>query len=126
MEVPQTLVQRQLQLIIEDVNRLLRRQQFEEKNIEEYFKKHWSDLKSRAEREVKLALLLPQIVGTEKIEASDEDLKNHLVKVSKGAGQSVEKLEKHYFGDNERKEDLRRDVQRYKALDLMVKEAKAK
>lgn len=125
-EVPPSLVERQLQYILNDVSRLLKRQQFSDALIQDYFRRHWQDFQSRALREVKIALLLPQVIGTEKIEADEPEMRQHVRELAKNSRQDPEKMEQFYFDSKERTDDLKRDVQRQKALDLLVREAKLK
>jgi trigger factor len=125
LEVPESLVQRQLQFIMQDVGQLLKRQRFGDNMIQDYLAKNWKDLKTRAEKEVKLALLLPKVVEAEKIEATNEDLKAYL---QEGAGRAgnpkIEDLEKQYLDNAEHKSDLQREVQRQKAIRFLVQNAK--
>jgi trigger factor len=125
-EVPKALIQRQLQVILNDVGQLLKRQKFSDNLIQDYFQKHWDAFNARAEREVKLALLLPQIIGTEKITASDEEVNKYIADQAKRMNQPMEMVEKFYKDQPGRKEDLKREVERMKALDFLIAEAKVK
>ena len=126
LEVPQSLVQRQLQFIMQDVAQLLKKQQFNETLIQDYFQKHFAEFVARAEREVKLALLLPKVIEKEKIEITDEDFKAHFDEIVKSSGQKIDAIEKFYSDNKNRKEELRHDLQRRRAMKLLVAEAKLK
>lgn len=125
-EVPASLVQRQLQFILEDVTNLLRRQQFGDNLIQDYLRKHSKDFESRAEREVKLALLLPKLVESEKISTTEEDIRKHFDEIVKQSGQKLEAIEKFYQDNTQRKEELSRELERKKAVELLIDNAKAK
>jgi trigger factor len=124
-EVPPSLVQRQLQYILQEVAGLLRKQQFGDNLIQDYLRKHSKDFEARAAREVKLALLLPKVVEAEKIAIGDEDLKKHYEEIVKQSGQKMDAVEKFYNGSPQHKEDLTRELERRKALDALVSNAKA-
>lgn len=126
LEVPPSLINRQLQFIFQETAMMLKRQNFTDKVIEDYFRKHIKDFSARAEREVKLALLLPKVVEMEKIEAAEADFKAHFDEIVKGSGQNLEQIEKFFEEHKHRKEDLGREIQRKKALKLMIDSAKAK
>lgn len=126
LDVPPSLVQRQMQFILQDVAQLLRKQKFSDNLIQDYFTKHLKEFQARAEREVKLALLLPKVVEKEKLEITDEDFKAHFDEIVKSSGQNIEAIEKFYTENQSRKEELRRDLQRRKAIKLLASEAKAK
>lgn len=125
-EVPASLVQRQLQAILGDVADLLRKQRFSDNLIQDYVRKHSEEFKQRAEREVKLALLLPKVVEAEKITAEDEDFKNYFNEIVKQSGQKADAVEKFYNDNKNRREELGQELQRRKAMQLMLENAKAK
>lgn len=124
-EVPPSLVQRQLQYILQEVAGLLRKQQFGDNLIQDYLRKHSKDFEARAAREVKLALLLPKVVEAEKIKIGDADLKTHYEEIVKQSGQKMDAVEKFYNGSAQHKDDLTRELERRKALDALVSNAKA-
>lgn len=125
-EVPPSLVQRQMEHILQDVSEMLRRQKFGDSLVKEYLQKHAKDFHGRAEREVRLALLLPKVVELEKITASEEDFRNHFDQVVKQSGQKAEAVEKFYQENANRKNELAREIERNKALQIMLDSAKAK
>lgn len=125
-EVPPSLVQRQMQNILTDVSSLLRRQKFGDTVIQDYMRKHAKDFQSRAEREVKLALLLPKIIEVEKIDCTEADLKGRYAELSSQSGQEIDAVEKFYKESPQRLEELKKETQRKKALQILVDNAKAK
>ncbi|RYZ99712.1 MAG: hypothetical protein EOP11_19140, partial [Proteobacteria bacterium] len=123
--VPPSLVQRQLQYILQEVAGLLRKQQFGDNLIQDYLRKHSKDFEARAAREVKLALLLPKVVEAEKITVNDDDFKKHFDEIVKQSGQKIDAVEKFYNQSTQHKEDLTRELERRKALEVLVTSAKA-
>lgn len=124
-EVPQTLVQRQLQYIVQDLSEMLKRQRYSDNLIQEYLAKHWKELHSRAEKEVKLALLMPKLEEAEKITASENEVLEHIRQGAAAAGNTnVEALEKQLLSSPERKADMEREVRRHKAIRLLIENAK--
>lgn len=126
VEVPPSLVQRQLEFILQDVMQMLKRQQYGDSLIQDYFRKHQKDFQGRAEREVRIALLLPKVVEAEKISVSEADLKAHFEQIAQQSGQSLEAIEKFYSENAQRKGELTHEMERRKALQAMVDNAKAK
>lgn len=126
MDVPPSLIQRQLQFILQDVAQMLKKQNFGETVVQEYVRKHAADFEARATREVRLALLFPKLIEAEKISVSEEDFKSHYAQLAEQSGQKLDAIEK-FYGDNEqRKNDLRHELERRKALQVVIDNAKAK
>jgi trigger factor len=126
IEVPPSLVQRQLEFILGDVLNLLRKQKFGDTLIQEYVAKHRKDFEARAEREVRLALLLPKVVEAEKITVTDEDFKAHFDQMAQQSGQTLESIEKFFKDNAQRKGELVHELERKKALQIMIDTATAK
>lgn len=126
IDVPASLVQRQLQYILGDVANLLRRQKFGDNLIQDYLRKHSKDFEARAEREVKLALLLPKVVEKEGLKVTEEDFRSYFDEIVTQSGQKIEAIEKFYQENTQRKQELTSELERRKALQIMVDSAKAK
>jgi trigger factor len=124
LEIPPSLIQRQLRHILGEVSELLKRQKYNDKVVEDYFQKNFDEFKARAEREVKVALFLPKVIEQEKIETTEEDLTKHFEEVSKSSGQDLAAVEKFYKENTQRRDELKRDLQRRKAVQFLVDEAK--
>ncbi|NUM89435.1 MAG: trigger factor [Bdellovibrionales bacterium] len=124
LEVPPSLIQRQLRHIFSEMAEMLKRQKYNDKLIEDYFHRHFDEFKQRAEREVRVALMLPKIVELEKIEAAEADFQDHFDRIVKQSGQKLEQVEKFFSENAARKEELTREIQRRKALRFLVDNAK--
>lgn len=125
-EVPGSLVQRQLEYILSDEAEMLKRQKFGDGLIQEYLRKYSSDYQKRAEREVRLALLLPKVVEKEKISATDEDFKARFDEIVLQSGQPAEAVEKFYKENTQRRDEVAREIERRKAVQVLLDQAKAK
>ncbi len=124
LEVPPSLVRRQLEFILEDVMNLLKKQQFGDGLIQEYLAKHSAEFEARAEREVRIALLLPEVVKTEKIAVAESDFRDQIAAIVKQSGQKLEAVEKFYLENPQRKAEMAHELERRKALQIMVDSAK--
>ncbi len=125
-EVPPSLVQRQLEFIAGDVAEMLKKQKFGDSMVKEYLQKHAKEFHARAEREVRLALLLPKVVEEEKITVTDTDLRGYFDEIVKQSGQKADAVEKFYQENTQRKTELTRELERRKALQVMLDSAKLK
>lgn len=125
-EVPPSLVQRQLEYILSDEAQMLKRQKFGDNLIQDYLRKYSSEYQKRAEREVRLALLLPKLIEKENISATDEDFKARFDEIVRQSGQPVEAVEKFYKENTQRKEEVSREIERRKAVEFLIDQAKAK
>lgn len=125
-EVPPSLVQRQLEFILQDVAGMLKKQKFGDGLVQDYLRKHAKEFQGRAEREVRLALLLPKVVEAEKIKVSDDDFKAHFDEIVKTSGQKPEAIEKFFQDNAQRKQELASELERRKALQVMLDSAKSK
>jgi trigger factor len=125
-EVPTSLVQRQLEYILSDVAGTLKKQQFGDSLVQDYLRQHAKEFQGRAEREVRLALLLPKVVEAEKITATEEDFRNYFDEIVKQSGQKAEAVEKFYKENTQRKQELAHEIERRKALQVMIDNAKVK
>jgi trigger factor len=126
LEVPPSLVQRQLEYVLQDTAQLLRKQRFGDSLIQDYFRKHSSDFEARAGREVRVALLLPKLIEEQKLKPSIEDYKAHFETLGQQTGQPLDAIEKFYDENKQRKEELGRELERRNALALLLKHAKVK
>lgn len=125
MQVPVTLIQYQLNHILHELSAVLERQKFSGKLIEEYITRHLDELQARAEREVKLALILPKIVEMEKISVSDSELEKRIELMAQAGGKNLAEVKKSYSKE-EARTNLKNQIARDAAIDLIVEHAKVK
>jgi FKBP-type peptidyl-prolyl cis-trans isomerase (trigger factor) len=104
----------------------LKKQKFGDGLVQDYLRKHAKEFQGRAEREVRLALLLPKVVEAEKIKATDADFQAHFDEIVKSSGQKLDAIEKFYQDNTQRKQELGSELERRKALQAMLDNAKAK
>lgn len=123
-EIPGSLKGRQLQVIYRDVTQLLQQQRFTQDLIDEYIRRHHAELEERAEKEVKLALLLAKLIEAEKIEATEDDLKQRYETMGKQMQTKAEDIEGFYKKNPDKLDPLKDQIVREKALDFIVANAK--
>lgn len=105
VEVPESMVNSQLDRIIEDMKNNLAYQGLA---IEDYFRYMGTTMeefrktrKADAESSVKTSLVLQEIIKAEKIEVTDEDINAKLEEVASRMGQPVEDVKKLYLKGQE-------------------------
>jgi trigger factor len=126
-QIPRTLIQYQLNNILKELSSMLERQKFSSKLIEEYVNRHIEELHGRAEREVKLALLIPKVVESEKLSATDQEIdqKIELMAQSSDKESDSNKIRAAY-SSKEARANIKNQIARDKALELIVGAAKIK
>ncbi|WP_058486591.1 trigger factor [Defluviitalea phaphyphila] len=126
MNVPEVMIENQIEQMVQDFSMRMRYQGL---SIEQYlqitgktvegFKENF---RSDAEFQVKARLVLEQIVNTENIDITDEELEDELKKMAEQYKMELDKL-KSTIGESE-KEAIREDLKIRKAVDLVVNSAK--
>ncbi len=125
VEVPEVMVERQIDNLVNDFGRRLQQQGM---NIETYmqitqmkmedFRKNFAEA---AERNVKITLALEAVVKAEKIEASDDDYEVEVKKLAEETGLEIDMIKSHLVID-----DVKRDIAMNRAIDLIKENAKVK
>lgn len=105
VEVPEAMINAQLDRIIEDMRNNLAYQGL---SIDDYFKYMGTTIedfrktrKADAENSVKTSLVLQEIIKAEKIEVTDKDVEEKLAEVATRMGQPVEEVKKLYLKGQE-------------------------
>ena len=83
------------------------------------------DLKQRAEKRARTALVVDALADQEKITVSDEELGDRVAKIVTEAGRARDRAADFYRHD-ENREMLRATMRREKALDLLLERAQRK
>lgn len=123
-EIPECMIEKAIEDMINDFDYRLRSQGMDFDSYMKYtgmsiddFKKSYRD---RAEKDVKLMLALEKIIKDEKIEATDEDLADEYKKIADMYKISEDDVKKAVS-----EATLREDIQKRKAIDIIVSSAKA-
>ncbi len=81
------------------------------------------EMRERAERDVRIGLLLAAIAEQEKIEISEEELNQELERIARAHDKSVAEV-RRLMAKNERLAGLKSDLRRYKTMDFLLEEAR--
>lgn len=126
VEVPDAMVEQEVQNMISEVSDNLARQGL---NLDTYMKftgqtldKMKEDMKEDAEKRVAFQLVIGEVAKAEKLEATDEEVEDYYKEIADQYGMEVDAVKKALAG---READVRADVVRNKAVDF-VKENVAK
>ena len=118
--IPQTLVERQLgQRIARAANQLQKLPEDELGKLVEAWREEW---RPRAERDVRLGLLLPEIARAEDIEVSTEDVDAELRELAEQQQQPLSQLKRRYKEQGVL-EALRASLLERRVVDFLVSEA---
>ncbi len=126
IEIPEAMINTQVEQMIDEWGQRFQQQGL---SLEQYFQYTGSDrkkmgetLKPEAEKRIKTRLCLEQIAKDENIKASDEDYEAEIKKMADQYKMEVEKVKG--FIDEKSKEQMMKDIEVQKALDLVADSAK--
>lgn len=126
MEIPDAMIDTQVQSMMED---FARRMQSQGLSLEQYFqftgmdaKKMHDQMKPEALKRIQNSLVLEAVAKAENIEISDEKVDEEIVKMAEAYKMEVEKL-KGIIGDSER-DQMKKDLAVQAAADLIADAAK--
>lgn len=122
IEIPESLVQREQQSMEEELGNTLRAGGLPPDEVSERVTKAADDLKQRAEKRARTALILDALADQEKIEVSDEDLGDRVARIVTEAGRARDRAA-DYYRHEENREVLRSTMRREKVLDLLLERA---
>ena len=118
-EVPESMVERQVEGEIEDLLSRLGPQAERVRNDAERLGKIREDFRPRAERQVRAVLALDALAGQLSLEAGEEEIQTKIDEMAGQAGQNAQRLRAAY-SEPEALEELRARVQREQALSAIV------
>jgi trigger factor len=123
LEIPDTLVNRQLENMLENAKRRLQYQNLtlemmglDEQGYKEQFR-------AMAANQVKGALLLQELSVKEGVEVTDEDIEQRIRKIAAESGQDFDRISKYYLNGEEAKKNLSEQIKEEKVLDLVASKA---
>jgi trigger factor len=122
IEVPESLVERETQAMEEELRSTLRAGGLPQEQVAEQVKNAGEDLKRRAEKRARTALILDALAEQEKIQVSDEDLGDRVAKLVTEAGRARDRAAEFYHHE-ENRQMLRGTMRREKTLDLLLERA---
>ncbi|MGO9606091.1 MAG: trigger factor [Candidatus Binataceae bacterium] len=122
IEIPESLVHREQHAMEDELASTLRAGGFSEEQAADRVKASADDLKQRAEKRARTALIVDALADQEKIEVSDEELGDRVAKIVTEAGRARDRAA-DFYRHEENREALRGTMRREKALDLLLERA---
>jgi trigger factor len=122
IEIPESLVQREQQAMEEELASTLRAGGLSQEEVGERVGKAADDVKQRAEKRARTALIVDALADQEKIEVSDEELGERVAKIVTEAGRARDRAA-DFYRHEENRLMLRATMRREKALDLLLERA---
>ena len=122
-EVPDAFVERQINLMLLNMQRRMTAQGMESRQAAEMVSGLRESARPEAVRAVKIALLLESIAQKESVSVSGEEVEERLKDLAARYGQNYESV-KHTYQENNMMEDLRAEITEQKTLDLLADKAK--
>jgi trigger factor len=117
--VPPSQVDHQQNLLAQEVEFFLAQQGMSPEQAGLSRDRMKKDMRDRAERDVRAALLLSEIGKKEKIEVSDAELEEHMQKMAQGSGQNIQKI-KSLYDEPAKREELKFRIRQDKVLDYLL------
>lgn len=126
VEIPQVMIERQINSLIKDFEWRLKMQGAD---LEGYLKYTNTDqnkfrtmFSEKAEKSVKIQLVLEEIGKREKIEVTEEDIQNKIVSLAEGYSQEVEEFKKHLKEDDIKY--MEQEIEVDKVIKILMENAK--
>jgi trigger factor len=123
LEVPETLVERQLESMLESTKRRLSQQRLSLEMMgldEEQYRIKFRDV---AEGQVKGSLLLEGLAKQEGMDVTDEDLDARFAQIAEQSGQNPDGVKKYYLQNEHARENITAQIREDKAIDFLLKRA---
>lgn len=124
VETPESLVTREQRLIENELGNTLRAGGVAEEQIAEQLKNSAEDIKTRAEKRARSALVLDALAEQESIESSDDELAERLGIIMRQAGGRSRDRLSEFYAQEENREALRQSLRREKVLERLLERAK--
>ncbi len=117
--LPPTLLERQQEALVQEAEYYLSRQGMDPRGTGMNREQMKTDLKGRAEREVRAALLLATVAQKEKIHVEDQDVQAHLADLAQRTGQNIQAI-KGIYQDPQTLSSLKNRLLHDKVLDYLM------
>jgi len=124
-DIPQSLVERRLEGLVQDAVKTMMYQGLPQEEAEKRKEEYAVQFRPEAERQVKVAFILDAIGTAEKIETNDDDVEARYESLSKQYQQPVESIKEHYL-KNDMNESLRAEIRNQKVIDFIKEKADVK
>jgi len=125
IEVPPSMIENGIDHSIAQTLERFRSQGIDPRALNLDFRRIREELRDEVTLRIKAALLLESVVEQEGIEVADADLEAHYSSLAEELGTSVETIRKHYELNRREREALVERLKEEKAVELLLREAKA-
>ena len=126
VEIPQVMIERQINSLIKDFEWRLKMQGADLEGYLKYtntdYNKFRTMFSEKAEKSVKIQLVLEEIGKREKIEVTEEDIQNKIVSLAEGYSQEVEEFKKHLKEDDIKY--MEQEIEVDKVIKILMENAK--
>ncbi len=122
IEVPESLVERERRALEAELAATLEAGGLDREQVAERVRANEQELRTRAEKRARTALIVDALADQEKVEVSDEELGERVAKIVTQSGRERDRAAEFYRHE-ENREALRRSMRRDKALDLLLSRA---
>ncbi len=122
VELPESLVVREQRAMEQELHNTLEAGGIPHEQVEERVKASAEELKQRAEKRARTALIVDAIADQEKIEVSDEEIGDRIAAIVTQSGRNRDRAAEFYREESNR-EGLRITMRREKAMDLVMARA---
>jgi trigger factor len=123
--VPNALVQRRTDALIEDVRREWQQQRIRPRNESEAIPHLRQELEPRARQQVKVALILEAIARQENVQVTDADVEERVAALAAASGTAAERV-RALYQDADARHQLGVRLLQSRALDLVVARARVR
>jgi trigger factor len=122
-DVPQFMVDRHLELLVNETKERLKKENYSEDEIKSMEKDFKERLSKEAVRQVRAYFILDEISRLENITVDDKEIENTFNTAASSSGRSVDEIKKHYEKNN-LIEDLKEEIKQRKVLDFLIENAR--
>jgi trigger factor len=123
VELPESLVAREVSAMEAELHQTMEAGGLSHEEASERVKQNAEDLKTRAEKRARTALIVDALADQEKIEINDEELGERVAGIVTQSGRNRDRAAEFYRKE-ENREALRQTMRREKALDFILSRAK--
>jgi len=123
--LPQFVLERNKSRAFENMVEHLKKQGMKDTDIEKEKPSIEKASAEEAEKNLKIAYMMSRIITENKLEASDDEVRNKIDDIAKHSGQKTEDVKK-YLGTKDKFENLRYSIEQDKVMEFILNKAKIK
>ncbi|MFZ8932764.1 MAG: trigger factor [Bacteriovoracaceae bacterium] len=119
-DVPTAMIAQQKEALKKDVEKNIRQQGFNDQMVEDYFKQWAGDLNTRADFQVRSALILEELGKKFSVEVSEDDLNEKIEETAKMTGMEADKIRSFYTSNEQTKNNLMYSIKEEKTFKKLL------